>query len=196
MEQTSVNEEELIERAKDGDSEAFAVLVRRHQDYVHNAVVHMVGRGQDAEDLTQEVFLKAFRGISGFRQNSRFTTWIYGIMLNCVRSFWRREGRGPEEVSLDAGGEEDCPSPEPAGRSDDKPLNRLLSKERVKLVREAIQRLDPDMKEVVVLRDLQDLTYKELSSCLDVPLGTVKSRLARARRALRDEIEDMLGGSI
>ncbi|MFW6457663.1 MAG: sigma-70 family RNA polymerase sigma factor [Planctomycetota bacterium] len=188
MDETSASEPDLIKRARNGDKAAFAGLVRRYQDYIYNAAVHMVGRWQDAEDLTQQVFLKAFRGISGFRQKSRFTTWLYSIMLNCVRSFWRRQDRAPHEVSLDSGGDADGSAPDPRGPSSDKPLNRLLSKERVQVVRDAIQQLDPNMKEVVVLRDIQGLSYREVATCLDLPLGTVKSRLARARRALRDEI--------
>ncbi|MFW6457060.1 MAG: sigma-70 family RNA polymerase sigma factor [Planctomycetota bacterium] len=196
MNNTSANESDLIDRAKDGDREAFTVLVRRYQDYVHNAVVHMVGRGQDAEDLSQEVFLKAFRGISGFKQRSKFSTWLYGIMLNCVRSFWRRQGRGPDEVSLDAGGDPDCSAPDPKGASHERPLDHLLSKERVEIVRAAIHKLDPKRKEVIVLRDLQGLSYKELATCLEVPVGTIKSRLARARSALREKIEQVLGSSV
>lgn len=188
----AINESQLINRARNGDTEAFAELVREYQDYLHNAVVHMVGRGQDAEDLTQEVFLKAFRGISGFKQQSKFTTWLYGIMLNCVRSYWRRKGRGPGEVSLEGNRDEDCPRHEPQGDVKEQPVAQVLSKERIQIVRDAIQELDPDMKEVVVLRDLQGLTYKELAECLELPLGTVKSRLARARATLRDKIEIVL----
>jgi RNA polymerase sigma-70 factor (ECF subfamily) len=193
MHDDSPSEEELIARSQDGDTEGFAQLVDRYQDYMHNAIVHLVGPGADAEDLFQEVFMKAYRGIDGFRRRSRFSTWLYGIMLNCVRSHWRRAGRGPKVMSLEAGGEDESSAPDPADCSGTGPMEEVLKQERVEVVRRSIRRLRPNLREVLVLRDLQGLAYEELAETLDVPLGTVKSRLARARRALRDEIQPILG---
>ena len=196
MDDASPSDEELIERSQSGDPEAFAGLVERYQDYMHNAVVHLVGPGHDADDLTQEVFMKAYRGLSGFQKRSRFSTWLYGIMLNCVRSHWRKKGRGPDVMSLEAGGEEDKSPPDPPARKQVRPDERMLQQERVKVVRASIRKLPHDLREVVVLRDLQGLAYREMAHTLDLPLGTVKSRLARGRRALRDEIAPILGDEL
>lgn len=192
MPEASHSDETLIERSRSGDTDAFAELVRRYQDYMHNAVVHLVGAGHDAEDLTQEVFMKAYRGLPGFQQRSQFSTWLYGIMLNCVRSHWRKKGRGPDLMSLEAGGHDDQSAPDPPARRTSRPEERVMQEERIEVVRRGIQQLPPDLREVVVLRDLQGMAYKELAQTLDLPLGTVKSRLARGRRALRDEIAPIL----
>ncbi|MFP4176284.1 MAG: RNA polymerase sigma factor [Candidatus Brocadiia bacterium] len=180
----------LIGRAVAGDQEAFGELVRRNKDYVYNAAVHLLGPTPEAEDVAQEVFVKACRGIDGFRGECSFSTWLYGIMLNCVRSRWRKQGRRPDVLSLEANGDEedDGFSPEPEDTDADGPEERLLREERRDLVRRAILRLPTQFREIVILRDLQDLSYRELSAALDIPLGTVKSRLARARDALREEL--------
>ncbi|MFP4027453.1 MAG: sigma-70 family RNA polymerase sigma factor [Candidatus Brocadiia bacterium] len=192
--QASCSDGELVRRACDGELEAFGLLVRRHQDYIFNSVFHMVGDRQDAEDLAQEVFMKAYRGLSGFQHEARFSTWIYGIMLNCVRSHWRRRGRRLNPMSLDAGGDdEDSSMPDPPA-DEDGPPEQLARKERVQMVREAIAKLPVDLKEVVTLRDLQGLSYRELSEVLEVPLGTVKSRLARARGKLKGKVIAVAGG--
>jgi RNA polymerase sigma-70 factor (ECF subfamily) len=193
MSEDAPSDDELIARSQRGDTRGFAQLVKRYQDYMHNAVVHLVGPGEDAEDLTQEVFMKAYRGIDGFKGRSRFSTWLYGIMLNCVRSHWRRQGRGPDVVSLEAGGDEDSSPPDPPDQSAAGPMQQVLRQERVEVVRRCIRKLSPTLREVLVLRDLQGLPYADLAESLDVPLGTVKSRLARARNALRDEIQPILG---
>ena len=178
---------DLVRRACGGDGEAFGLLVERYQDYIYNAVVHLVGAGQDAEDLTQETFLKAYRSITGFRRKAQFSTWLYGIMLNCVRSHWRKAGRHGEVTSLSPGAADQDPLPEPPA-SGEEPLAGVTRRETVELVRRSIGGLPEDLREVIVLRDLQGMSYEELADCLGLPLGTVKSRLFRARSALKDRI--------
>ena len=187
MGEAPCSDAELVVRTCSGDTDAFAVLVQRHQDYIYNAALHMVGSAQQAEDVAQEVFLKAFRGLRGFRQRAKFSTWLYGIMVNCVRSHWRRVRRRPDPVSLDGNPNTDNPSPDPAS-PDGGPLSESVRREEVEMVRRAIAGLASGFREVIVLRDIEGLSYEELAQTLDVPLGTVKSRLFRARNALRGRI--------
>lgn len=183
----SYSESVLLDRAQRGDVEAYGELVLRNQDYIHNAVYHMVGSAEDAEDLTQEVFVKAFRAIGRFRRKSKFSTWLYGIMLNSVRNHWRRSRK---VLSLDAGvGDDGSLRPDPEADTEG-PGELTIRRERVQIVRGAIGELDEDMREIIVLRDLQGLSYEELQEALDLPAGTVKSRLFRARAALKERLAD------
>lgn len=184
----SPSEAELVERARTGDVAAFGRLVERTQDRLYNAVCRLVGNEQDAEDIAQEVFVKAFKNIAQFRGRSLFTTWLYGIMLNSVRSFWRAGGRRPA-LSLNAAGDDDgraLPDPPASG---DGPARSSERREQVEAVQAALAALDAQAREIVVLRDIQGLTYDELAEILALPPGTVKSRLHRARMALKDELQ-------
>lgn len=186
---------DLVGRACAGETDAFAELVGRYQDYIYSAVAHMVGIPSDAEDIAQEVFLKAFRGLKGFRQEAEFSTWLYGIMLNCVRTHWRRRARRRDTVSLDAGHGESGNPHEPASNSDG-PAEESVRAETIVLVREAIGTLDRQLREVIVMRDIQGLSYGQLAQALGLPLGTVKSRLFRARCVLKDKISPALAADL
>jgi RNA polymerase sigma-70 factor (ECF subfamily) len=187
-----LSEARLLERARDGDVEAFGVLVERNQDYLYNAVYHMVGGGADAEDVAQEVFMRAYDNIARFEGRSAFRTWLYGIMLNTVRTHWRRRSRR-QTVSLEsARNEADNPRPDPAWDGDGPP-QAAARDERVEAVRAAIAALDEDSREILVLRDIQGLSYQELGQALGLPAGTVKSRLHRARLALKERLEPLYG---
>lgn len=177
---------DLVARARSGDVEAFGLLVERNQDYIYNVVYHLVGSGQDAEDIAQDVFVQAYKSIARFEGRAKFTTWLYGIMLNSVRSFWRRRSRRPTFVLGGPNEDDERPDPQAGG---DNPLEATMREERVRTVRRAIAGLDDDLREIVVLRDIRGLTYEELAEVLDVPDGTVKSRLHRARQALKEKLQ-------
>jgi RNA polymerase sigma-70 factor (ECF subfamily) len=189
----SSSDVELVGRARGGDAAAFGLLVERHQDHIYGAVCHLVGSGHDAEDIAQEVFVLAYANLGGFRGKAKFSTWLYGIMLNAVRSHWRRRQRRAV-VSLAASEEEDEASPDPPAREDG-PQEASMRQESVQVVRAAIAGLDPELREIVVLRDIQGLNYEELAQALELAPGTVKSRLHRARQALKDKLEPLYGGS-
>ena len=188
MGETSPSDAELVRRAQDGDVDAFGLLVERHQDYVYNSVFHLVGDEKDTEDLAQEVFVRAFDHLDGFEGRSKFSTWVYGIMLNTVRSHWRRSKRR-NMLSLERAREDETrPDIAPAAETDG-PLRATLRGEDVAAVRSAIAELSENLREIIVLRDIRGMAYAELASVLDVPEGTVKSRLYRARQELKQLLE-------
>jgi RNA polymerase sigma-70 factor (ECF subfamily) len=195
MADATVSDSDLVLRACRGDTDAFADLVDRYQDYIYNAVVHMVGPSADAEDLAQEAFLKAFRSLKGFRREAEFSTWLYGIMLNCVRSHWRRQGRRKDAASLTDKAAANGAMNEPRSPEDD-PFAHSVRAETVAAVRKAIAGLDTELREVIVMRDIQGLSYQQLAQTLRLPLGTVKSRLFRARFALKERISPALAGEM
>lgn len=182
---------ELVGRARGGDAAAFGRLVERHQDHIYSAVCHLVGSGADAEDIAQEVFVLAYTNLSGFRGRAKFSTWLYGIMLNSVRSYWRRRQRRAA-ASLGTAQEEGETNSDPPARGDG-PQEASMRQESVQIVRAAIAALDAELREIVVLRDIQGLSYEELAEALGLAPGTVKSRLHRARQALKDKLEPLYG---
>jgi RNA polymerase sigma-70 factor (ECF subfamily) len=187
MAKAAPSDAELVSQAQAGRSEAFGRLVERHQDYVYSSVCYLVGSGPDAEDIAQDVFVSAYRALGKFEGRARFTTWLYGIMLNSVRSYWRRQKK-VTVLSMDLGGEGEDPAPQFAAQQDG-PAELTARAERVGAVRQAIAGLDERLREVIVLRDIQGLSYEELAEALELPDGTVKSRLHRARRDLMKRLK-------
>lgn len=178
--------EALITRARDGDLTAFNSLVARFQDPVYSLALRMLASPQAAEDATQEAFIRAWRRIDTFR-GGRFQSWLFTIVANLSRDELRRRGRRPQ-TSLDAARDDpdrasldpvdESPSPEAVAEQGD--LRSLLE--------DALAQLPDEWREIVVLSDVQDLAYDEISRITGLPLGTVKSRLSRARGRLRDII--------
>ena len=178
--------EALIQRARDGDLTAFNALVVRFQDPVYSLALRMLGSPPAAEDATQEAFIRAWSRLDSFR-GGRFQSWLFTIVANLSRDELRRRGRRPQ-TSLDAARDDpdrasldpadEGPSPEAVGEQGD--LRSLLQS--------ALAQLPDDWREVVVLSDVQDLAYDEIAEITGLPLGTVKSRLSRARGRLRDII--------
>jgi len=178
----------LVERACGGDASAFGSLVELYSSKVFNLVAYMCGDSELAEDLVQEIFLKAFKGIRNFRADSGFYTWLYRIAANSVLSQRRDDERARSKM--------DVLRKDEALRghqSNGDPVAALDRQERQQVVRNAIQQLSHQESAVVVLRDMEGLSYQEISSALQVPVGTVRSRLFRARMALRDVLKGILG---
>jgi len=190
MNQSSLSDKRLVEAVRNGRTEMFGRLVERHQDRIYNSVYYMVSNREDAEDLAQEVFLKAYDSIHSFRQEAKFGTWLFGIMLNTVRSYWRKKARRSGKLRLDHGEDGETIDLE---AEVDGPVESSVRAERVQQVREAIDKLKDDLREVIVLRDIDGMTYEEISEALDVPMGTVKSRLYRARNSLKEKLVPVLG---
>jgi len=180
----------LIQRCAARDEEACADLVREHQRMVYQLSLNLLGDHNEALDLSQEVFLRVFRTIHGFRGQSALRTWIYRIVVNQARNrqrWWRRRHRG-QQVSLDDHLRDHGDFPE---QNDLESPDRLLSrKELADRIRTALDQLPFDQKTALVLREIDGLSYDEIGFSLGIAVGTVKSRLARAREALRAQLRD------
>lgn len=186
----------FVARCRRGDAEAFAVLVRRHQKKMLNVAFRMIGDYDEACDVVQEAFLSAYRAIGKFRGDARFSTWLCGIVLNHSRSHIKRKAaRSRREAwSLDdpAESKDGSFANEPRSR-EESIVERLEKRERDEKVQECIGSLDGEQREVLVLRDIQGFSYEEIGVLLKLPEGTVKSRLFRARNALKDGLLRVFG---
>lgn len=179
-----MTEQELVTRAKQGDQSAFEQLVRDNEKRIYNLTLRMVSDPEDALDLSQEAFLNAWKGLASFKGDSAFSTWLYRLASNAcldfLRSKKRRQDTTGSPLSLD---DEDAPPPP----SDDssRPDLQLERKERSQALHRGLDALPPHHRQILVMRELSGLSYQEISQVLDLDLGTVKSRLTRARTALK-----------
>jgi len=177
-----MTDEQIIGRVRGGETRMFAELVRRHEDLVYGMVVRFVGRSEDAEDIAQEVFLRAFRGLDGFKGESKFSTWLYRVTWNLCTD-WLRRNRRPDRRA---------DSVDEADALPDKRVDLeggVLEEEQRVAVREALDRLDEKYRSVIVLHYYQKLSYDQIAAVLDMPAKTVETRLYRARKALRESLE-------
>lgn len=178
----------LVQRCANGEEDACADLVAAHQRMVYQLSLHLLGDHNEALDLSQEVFLRVFRTIRSFRGQSALRTWIYRIVINQASNrqrWWRRRHRSQQvsfEQHVEAHGEL------PDTRRLDSPDAILSQKELAGRIQAALDRLPFDQRTVIVLREVDGLSYEEIAFSLDVAIGTVKSRLARAREQLRAEL--------
>jgi RNA polymerase sigma-70 factor (ECF subfamily) len=174
---------ELVEAAAAGSREAFDELVRRHQAAILTlARVLTAGRG-DADDLAQDVFVRAWRSLRGFRGDSTFRTWLHRVAINVVRTSQAREGR-LRRFFIAPRGVDEPPIDPPSG---EEPVDTTLA--RRQLIDRALAALPEELRLPVTLRDVQGLDYKEIAALLDVPMGTVESRIFRGRQRLRPLLE-------
>lgn len=182
-----IDEKKLLKKAAAGSAEAFEQLVLTYQTPIYNLCLRMTGNPEDAADMTQESFLKAWRSLEGFHFESAFSTWLYRLASNTCLDFLRSVKRR-KQFSLtmeDADGETqllDLPDPAPT------PEASLLSAEESALLAAAMRQLDPEQQRILTLRVVNDLSYTEIAAVLDIKEGTVKSRLARARENLRKKL--------
>ena len=185
----------LIEQCRLGNTAAYGDLVAKYQDRVFNVCWRMCGNRADAEDLTQEAFVKALSSIQRFAGRSGFYTWIFRIAVNLALSA-RRKGKRRMTLSLDAAdpsGNRASSHAERIASSEVPPDRRAADRERQEIVTAALASLDEQQRSIVILRDLEGFGYDEIAEMIDVPIGTVKSRLHRARLALRDKLMPILG---
>lgn len=179
-----MTEQELIQRAKRGDHSAFEQLLLQNQDRVFSLALRMVNHREDAADLAQEAFLKAWQGLPAFQGDSAFSTWLYRLTTNVCIDFLRRQKRRQDiepVVSLD---DEEVSWVQPADHSQD-PQHRLEREEISRSVARGLEQLPEHQRVILVMRELSGLSYQEIADKLNLDLGTVKSRIARARLALR-----------
>ena len=175
----------LIRRCRQGDSAAFGLLVTKYQDPLFNGILRMVGNYQDAADIAQDVFLKAFRSIDSFRGSAAFYTWLYTIAVNTCISQRRSAKVRREHVPVATGRADQAEDP-PA--CDPLPQDAAQNREECARVELAIKALPAEYRMVVVLKDIEGRNYSEIAAFLNCSLGTVKSRLFRARERLRETL--------
>jgi len=179
---------ELILRSKKGELDAFGELVERHQSLVINFCYRMLGNREDAEDIAQETFLRAFAAIRSFQPRAKFSTWLLTITRNLTLNLLRNRRRRGRSVSSTCWFEEErqtvtlLPTEEPG------PDKVLLQKERAGWVHRALQELSDTHRDIVILRDFEGMSYDEISKIMRCRRGTVKSRLFRAREQLREKL--------
>ncbi len=185
------NEAEIIRQCQTGDSSGFDLLVREHYTRVYNTAFRMLGDADGAADATQTAFVRAFSSLHGFRGDSSFSTWLYRIVINVCLDELRDAPRQPASLTLVTDdGEELQERTIPDEQAD--PAREAARHERQEIVHQALQRLAPEQRVVLVLYDLNGFSYQEVATTLNLPLGTVKSRLNRARGALKEEIKPHL----
>lgn len=179
-----LSDEELVEAFQQGDSSAFDQLVSRWDRKIQGAIYRMVGSGEESRDLCQEAFLKAYRGLAGFKKEARFSSWLYQIAVNVCRDRMRRQ-RGKTVVSLDEmsnAGELPFKGTAPSA------LELMEAGDLSRTVAAAVASLPEEQREVIVLKEYQDLTFLEIAEALDVPVSTVKTRLYRGLTQLRQRL--------
>lgn len=170
-------EEQCVAQARGGNASAFEKLVRTYEAPVYRLALRMCGgRAEDAQEVAQEAFLAAWRGLPRFRGQCRFSSWLYKLTANAAVDHLRREKRRPAAVPLENAGEPADPHT---------PQEELERRELHRAVQQALDRLTPEHREVLLLRQMQGLSYQEIGAALSLEEGTVKSRLSRAKRQLR-----------
>ena len=182
-------DELLIERIRAGDMAAYNVMVIRHYDRIFSRVLQLLNNKQDAEEVTQDAFIRAHRGLENFRGDASFSTWLYQIATNLAHNrywYWFRRKRD-QSISLDQPQCEDgsltLENVMPC--ADENPAEAVVTQEFVDRVSACMQYLNDKHKQVLILRNVKNLTYDEIAQQLDISVGTVKSRIARARESLR-----------
>jgi RNA polymerase sigma-70 factor (ECF subfamily) len=178
---------ELVLRCQRQDARAFDELVVRHQDRIYGAITRFCGNAEDACDITQRAFINAYRKIQEFKGDSAFSTWIYRIAFNQAISF-RRENR---RASVSLYSKDDEPVHEPV--DDRSPTESMETQETQRKVQEALEKLDEGDRQIIVLKDLQGNSYDEIAAIMDIPKGTVRSRLHRARLELKVKLKEIMG---
>jgi RNA polymerase sigma-70 factor (ECF subfamily) len=178
----------VIERCKKGDREAFSYIVQKYMKPAYYVALGYVGKPEDALDLSQDAFVNAFRHLKRFDSSKSFFPWFYSILKNLCMNHLNRTRRRRED-SIDQMIEEEGQAPIPVETIS--PEECVVRKDLGTKIGQALQRLRPKEREIIILQHLQDYSYQEIAALLDIPIGTVMSRLYTARRALRRELERM-----
>jgi RNA polymerase sigma-70 factor (ECF subfamily) len=185
------NDQQLVQRVQAGDKAAFNLLVLKYQHRVLKLVSRFVSDSAEAEDVAQEAFIKAYRALASFRGDSAFYTWLYRIAINTAKNALVSSRRRPVDFDLD------LQDPEQYDRharlkESDTPEGVLLTEEIRDVVEKAMEQLPEDLRTAIVLRELEGLSYEEIAEAMDCPVGTVRSRIFRAREAIDRKLKPLL----
>lgn len=184
-----MSDEDLMEKFQSGYEQAFNILVERYQDRLHNFLYRYTHDHQDCEDLVQETFFRVFRSRHSYERIAKFSTWMYTIAINLAKSLYKKKKRMTKvTIHKDPTDSEDRPMKlEDTNILPDDSLHEKMCMDQLK---KALEELSDDFREVVVLRDIQQLSYEEISEIADLPMGTVKSRINRGRAQLQELLEN------
>jgi len=184
-------DQELVDRAQRGDKRAFDLLVVKYQQKVANLVSRYIRDQSETLDVTQEAFIKAYRALPNFRGESAFYTWLYRIAINTAKNFLVAQGRRPPGSDVDA---ETAEQMDVGVRLKEQatPENHLLTEEIAHTVRQAMEELPEDLRTAITLRELEGLSYEEIANAMECPVGTVRSRIFRARAAIDTKLKPLL----
>ena len=185
-----LSDEQIIERTLAGESDAFGLLVERWERPIYGLSLRMLGRDEDARDVCQETFISAFRNLRKFRGDAKFSSWLYRIALNACHSRLRRGGVA--EQSLDEE-DESGRTRELSDAGAEGLADRLHRNQRAEIVRRALQALPPEMRQVIVMKEYEELTFAEIAEVLQLPTSTVKSRLYTGLQQLRLRLQHLRG---
>jgi len=179
---------ELAKKAAKGDESAFEEIVRQNQGFIYNLCLSRTGSREDALDVSQETFIKAYRSISGYRGDSKLSSWLYRICSNCVTDFLRRRKEQTVPIDPDPEGEGgiDLADSDPSSLPEEAAERDYLRD----AVRQAVSSLPSDMREILILREYKGMSYSEIAELCGLEEGTVKSRLNRARQKLKDFLKE------
>jgi RNA polymerase sigma-70 factor (ECF subfamily) len=186
-------DQQLVERAQHGDKHAFELLVAKYQRKLGRLLSRFIRNPTEVEDVVQEAFIKAYRALPSFRGESAFYTWLYRIGINAAKNYLVSEGRRPptttEFDSEEAEGFEDAYQL----RNINTPENELMSKQVAETVNKAMDSLPEELKIAITLREIEGLSYEEIANMMNCPIGTVRSRIFRARETIAEKLRPMLG---
>ena len=185
-------DQQLVERAQRGDKHAFGLLVEKYQRKLARLLSRFIRDPAEVEDVTQEAFIKAYRALPAFRGDSAFYTWLYRIGINTAKNYLVAQGRrAPTTTALD--NEEVESSEDGEGLWEvTTPENELMSKQIVQTVNGTLQSLPDELRTAITLREIEGLSYEEIANIMDCPIGTVRSRIFRAREVIAEKLRPML----
>jgi len=185
-------DQQLVERVQRGDKQAFGLLVSKYQRKLARLLSRMIRDPAEVEDVVQEAFIKAYRALPSFRGDSAFYTWLYRIGINAAKNYLvslgRRASSRTDVLSEDAEGFEDADQL----RDIDTPERLMMSRQVVEAVDEAMDHLPEELRMAIVLREIEGLSYEEIAEAMDCPIGTVRSRIFRARDAISEHLRPLL----
>lgn len=182
----------LVDRIKGGDEAAFNEMVGRYWDRIYGMVHQLLRNQQDAEEVTQDAFIRAHRGLAQFRGEAAFSTWLYQIATNLARNrywyWWRRKRDKTVSFDQPVGDDNDTPLSEVFSTEMETPGDITVTQELVDQIAVSMEKISAKHREILILRNVKNLAYEEIADVLKISVGTVKSRIARARESLREEL--------
>jgi RNA polymerase sigma-70 factor (ECF subfamily) len=184
-------DQKLVVRVQNGDKTAFDLLVRKYQHKIAKLVSRYVRDRREVEDVTQEALIKAYRAIGGFRGESAFYTWLYRIAVNTAKNYLESQGRRPPGSDMEIEGAELIESGDGL-RDQATPERQMLTNEIASTVHRVLEHLPPDLRTAITLREIEGMSYEEIAEVMDCPIGTVRSRIFRAREAIDLELRPLL----